>query len=146
MQTYKTVVVAVDLSLASEAIVQRTKALVEPSDANLMLLHVVDSRPSGYIHALGVDVEAQRHEEAFMDAAKAAVQRLADKAGLGHIKMIVRAGLPREEIVRLAEEECADLIVLGSHGIHGIRHMLGSTSDAVLQDAPCDVLAIRIKH
>jgi universal stress protein A len=116
MQTYKTILVAVDLSLASEAVVQGAKTLAERIDANVMLLHVVDPLPSSYCRALGVD------------AAKAAVQRLADKAGLNQIKMVVTEGLPREEIVLLAEEEHVGLIVVGSHGIHGIRRMLGSTS------------------
>ncbi|MGB1202845.1 MAG: universal stress protein [Alloalcanivorax venustensis] len=40
--------------------------------------------------------------------------------------------------------EIADLIVLGSHGKHGIRLLLGSTANAVLHRATCDVLAVRI--
>jgi universal stress protein A len=38
-----------------------------------------------------------------------------------------------------------DLIVIGSHGREGIQRLLGSTANAVLHGAPCDVLAVRIK-
>jgi universal stress protein A len=53
-------------------------------------------------------------------------------------------GDPRDEIIRVAEENQADLIVLGSHGRHGLALLLGSTANAVLHHAKCDVLAVRL--
>jgi universal stress protein A len=47
--------------------------------------------------------------------------------------------------VRIADENQADLIVVGSHGRHGIKMLLGSTANAVLHHAHCDVLAVRLK-
>jgi universal stress protein A len=37
-----------------------------------------------------------------------------------------------------------DLIIIGSHGRHGIRILLGSTANAILHSAKCDVLAVRV--
>ncbi|MBT8141621.1 MAG: universal stress protein, partial [Gammaproteobacteria bacterium] len=37
-----------------------------------------------------------------------------------------------------------DLIIIGSHGEKGVRALLGSTASAVLHDAPCDVMAVRV--
>ena len=54
-------------------------------------------------------------------------------------------GQPRQEIHRLAEEQQCDLIVVGSHGRHGLALLLGSTAHDVLHGAPCDVLAVRLK-
>jgi universal stress protein A len=54
-------------------------------------------------------------------------------------------GNTRREILRVAEENGVDLIVLGSHGRQGIQLLLGSTANAVLHGAPCDVLAVRVK-
>jgi universal stress protein A len=54
-------------------------------------------------------------------------------------------GQPRQEIHRLAEEQGCDLIVVGSHGRHGLALLLGSTANDVLHGAPCDVLAVRLK-
>ncbi len=53
-------------------------------------------------------------------------------------------GRPGSEIRRQAEENDADLIVIGSHGRHGIQLLLGSTANSVLHGAACDVLAVRI--
>ena len=57
------------------------------------------------------------------------------------IKILV--GRPEEEIVELAENWGADLIVVGSHGRGFIGRMIGSVSDAVVHHAPCSVLVIR---
>ncbi len=54
-------------------------------------------------------------------------------------------GVPGQEIVRLAEQEQIDLIIVGSHGRHGLALLLGSTASNVLHHAKCDVLAIRLQ-
>ncbi len=53
-------------------------------------------------------------------------------------------GRPESEIHRIAEEQGADLIVVGSHGRHGLALLLGSTANGVLHGASCDVLAVRV--
>ena len=53
-------------------------------------------------------------------------------------------GVPGQEIVRIAEQEHIDLIVVGSHGRHGLALLLGSTANSVLHHAGCDVMAVRL--
>ena len=53
-------------------------------------------------------------------------------------------GQPANEMRRMAKEENIDLIIVGSHGRHGLALIFGSTSNSVLHGAPCDVLAVRI--
>ncbi|MFS9629926.1 universal stress protein [Klebsiella pneumoniae] len=53
-------------------------------------------------------------------------------------------GQPRQEIHHLAKEKACDLIVVGSHGRHGLALLLGSTANDVLHGAPCDVLAVKL--
>jgi len=53
-------------------------------------------------------------------------------------------GQPRQEIHHLAKEHGCDLIVVGSHGRHGLALLLGSTANDVLHGAPCDVLAVKL--
>ena len=53
-------------------------------------------------------------------------------------------GRPESEIHSLAKELKVDLIVVGSHGKHGLSLLLGSTANGVLQGSPCDVLAVRV--
>ncbi len=54
------------------------------------------------------------------------------------------AGAPAETIVRIAQEQAADLIVMGTHGRTGIKHaLLGSVAEKVVRLAPCPVLTVR---
>ncbi len=57
-----------------------------------------------------------------------------------------RSGAPAEEIIRFADEESVDLIVMGTHGWTGVRHLiLGSTAENVVRTANCPVLTVRSK-
>ena len=53
-------------------------------------------------------------------------------------------GIAAQEIVKAAKKINADLIVIGSHGHQGVRKILGSTASMVLNDAPCNVMVVRI--
>ena len=65
------------------------------------------------------------------------------KAGW-HCTTLLRSGKPEEEIVDVAEEMEVDSIVVGSHGISGIKRLLlGSVSERLLHYAPCSVLIVR---
>ena len=74
--------------------------------------------------------------------------RLAEQAQhLGEVeaaqKVLVSEHSAKYEIVRFAKERQMDLIVVASHGRHGVSAVLGSTADGVLHTASCDVLAVR---
>ena len=72
------------------------------------------------------------------------LRELAARLGTPECPRMVVQGNTRREILRVAEENQVDLIVLGSHGREGIQLLLGSTANAVLHGAPCDVLAVRV--
>ncbi|HTY24065.1 MAG TPA: universal stress protein [Desulfomonilaceae bacterium] len=66
------------------------------------------------------------------------------RSALKEVKTYSRIGIPSEQIVRLAAEECIDLIVMGTHGRTGFRLMvLGSVAENVLRTAGCPVLIVR---
>lgn len=65
--------------------------------------------------------------------------------GLKDTSVVVEFGRASDLIIEVAEREQVDLIILGSHGKHGVALLLGSTADGVLHHAQCDVLAVRIK-
>ncbi|MBX9705739.1 MAG: universal stress protein, partial [Gammaproteobacteria bacterium] len=56
----------------------------------------------------------------------------------------IATGAINTVIAGLAEKLQADLIVVGSHGRHGLRLLLGSHTDSILHHSPCDVLAVRL--
>jgi nucleotide-binding universal stress UspA family protein len=56
------------------------------------------------------------------------------------------SGYPATEIVQLAKDQNLDLIVMGSHGLTGLAHVIfGSTADRVVRKAPCSVLTVRMR-
>ena len=68
------------------------------------------------------------------------------RKGLSNVEAHSRAGSPAEEIIRFADEESVDLIIMGTHGWTGVRHMiLGSTAENVVRTANCPVLSVRPK-
>ena len=61
-----------------------------------------------------------------------------------HVRPVLRRGVPYAEIVALATDERADLILIGTHGRGGLnRALLGSVADRVVRLAPCPVLTVR---
>jgi universal stress protein A len=73
------------------------------------------------------------------------LESMAKEHQLNEATVVVEFGRPTDLIVEVAEREEVDLIILGSHGKHGVALLLGSTADGVLHHAECDVLAVRIK-
>jgi universal stress protein A len=84
-------------------------------------------------------------ERELLDVAGKQMDLLGTRLGVPQVDCHIESGGTGRTILRIAEEISADLIVLGSHGRHGLAILLGSTARTVLNDAPCDVLAVRIK-
>ena len=87
------------------------------------------------------DMEATMTKE-ITDSVRERVARF----GIPPERVAVLYGRPATEIQAQAEKIGADLVVVGSHGRHGLaRVMLGSTANGVLHGAKCDVLTVRIR-
>ena len=136
---YTRVLVAVDaLSDAAETVVQR--ALQVGSDAEITAIHVVEQHPWA-----GDQVSFRLLESLRDQVKRGATQRLeAVCAPAGIEGRLLLEGHAANEIRRVAESEGADLIVMGAHGRRGWRLLLGSTANAVLHGAVCDVLCVHI--
>jgi nucleotide-binding universal stress UspA family protein len=82
-----------------------------------------------------------------VDKAHTELHDFADKnlKDIAPVQFKVAVGRPAEEIQRVAREEKVDLIVMGTHGRTGVRHLLlGSVAEAVTRHAPCPVFTVRI--
>ncbi len=139
---YQHLLAAVDFSSGSEAMLQRTMDLVNRYAARLSVIHVVEYLP------VALDAELMLPplagvEEQLMDNARKRLEQLTHSLGADQASHYVELGSTKLEILRVAEAQGVDLIVVGSHGRHGLARMLGSTASAVLQGAHCDVLAVR---
>jgi universal stress protein A len=144
MNTYQHILLAVDLSAGSEQIAVKAQSLATMNQAKLSIIHVVEIMPVIDVTYDGVSpFDAGLYQLLFSNAEK----NLADfvtKLGLTPQQQIVGQGDPRAAVIQFAEENQVDLIVMGSHGRHGIALLLGSTANAVLHHARCDVLAVRL--
>jgi nucleotide-binding universal stress UspA family protein len=114
--------------------------------AELLLVHVVENLTVGYASDLFPVPMAEVFEE-ISGYARSELGKLAAEArdkGVT-VREIVAQGKPSEEIVRIAGEEQADLIVLGTHGKGMLdKALFGSTTERVIRKAPCPVLSCRL--
>ena len=131
---------------AGEVIDQAVETAAQ-NNAELTLITVVKPITQVYggfdVGAMSTDV-GQIERDA-LDQAESSLAEHAKRAKVPAERAIVGRGSPAFEIRQAAEELGADLIVMGTHGRHGLGLLLGSTANGVLHGAPCDVLTVRIK-
>lgn len=146
MATYQKILVAVDLSSESEVVLQRAQLISEP-DAEIHLVYVQEPMDNVYVgivpqsaafSGLG-DLEAQLGEEL-----KQKLIALGENFNVSSDHLHILNGSPAHEIRRFAKDNDVQLIVIGTHGQKGLQLLLGSTANAVLHGAGCDVLSVRI--
>ncbi len=137
---YKHILYATDLSEDTDFLIHKVREIRGYTGAKLSIVHVVEPLP-GYSYAyLGVeDIEGQLIEEARQAMEKLGAQLHVEKADL-HVEV----GPTKTKILKIADEVKVDLIICGSHGRHGLSLLLGSTANAVLHGANCDVLTVRL--
>lgn len=142
MSDYKRVLVAVDLSEHSDQVVKRAQFIAKAFQAEISLLHVVEYvpvEPMGEALLPAVDIEDE-----LVQGARRRLDELAERTGVPGVDRRVENGTIKSEVVRVAEEISADLVILGSRERHGVAVLLNLTEDTILHAAPCDVLAIRL--
>ncbi len=123
-----------------------------PRDSEVTVLTVIDRHVFKDEDLRGANEEQrgalQETEKIVQDEARELIEHEAErlrKAGWSASSEL-QIGYPAEEIVRVAEQLGSDCVIVGSHGMSGIkRFLLGSVSDHVLQYAPCSVLIVK-KH
>lgn len=142
---YSNIVVAVDFSPASRTVLERAIEIAKRDGGRLTLIHVYEYFPpldiaDTPLGSVSWGVNEQELVELHREQLASLAAEVADPPVLNKLL----TGNPKDEIVGYVQEQNADLIVIGSHGRHGIGLLLGSTANAVLHHAPCDVLAVRI--
>jgi universal stress protein A len=142
MSVYRRILLIVDLDDDSLAVGRRAQAIAASLAAEVELLHVVELIP---LEPVGDTlVPAVQIEEELVARARTRLTAFAAEIGLADAHCQVEAGIVKSDIVRIARERGADLIVLGSRERHGLSILVNFTEDTVLHAAPCDVLAVRV--
>jgi len=144
MKRYRNILCATDFSDYCTAAAERAAEMAQLYGAKLTLLHVVEHFPvdmsNDIIGPEDVDPAVYREERARDALAKLAQHLKTDKAMQ---QVLFSTDSAKHEIVRYAKDQNVDLIVLATHGRHGVFAILGSTAYAVSHRAPCDVMMIR---
>ena len=141
------ILLAIDDSKFSEAAIESVIRQATPQETEVRLLHVIEPIPIypdgqawGYGPEASQVLEEQRKEAEGLVAR--AGQTLREKNF--NVMTAIEEGNPKEVIIDSAAEWHADLIVVGSHGRHGLdRFFMGSVSEAVARHTTCSVQIVR---
>ncbi len=125
---YKKILVAVDLGDESFQVMEEANRVALQSGAELAVCNVA--------HA--------SYDPLLADATER-LEHLADTYGIAEDNVFEIAGHVAARVHGLASEIGTDLVVVGTHGKHGLQLLTGSTANAVLHGALCDVLAVRVR-
>ncbi len=143
MAHYQKILVAIDLHpTCDEIILKRANEIAKTNKATLSVIHAVE-----HINAYGVaqaypaviDLEGEMRLEA-----KKQLTTLAEKFSIPKDCQFVEVGSPKVVILDKMKQLKTDLIIIGSHGRHGIGLLFGSTASAVIHHLSCDALVVKI--
>lgn len=144
----KKIAFCTDFSENADEAFQMARDLAWRYGAHLSIVHVMVSFSMAPIREVYVPLEVDaKFVEQATEAAKVNIQdryvsQLKEKQ---HHSIELLSGYPASEIKAYAEREQIDLIVMGSHGLTGLAHVLfGSTADRVVRKAPCSVFTVRM--
>jgi nucleotide-binding universal stress UspA family protein len=141
---FKKILCPLDFSACSKNAMNVAVRLAVESHAELVLVHAWHLQalafagetpiPSDAVDAMARDAERE--------LAKAKAE--ATKLGADRVTTQILMGAPWDQIVELARKEAVDLVVMGTHGRTGLKHvLLGSVAEKVVRHAPCSVLVVR---
>ena len=145
MPAFDKILFATDFSESSEHAFQYALSLARQFHSRLIIMHVinepVDLRGFYVPHVSFENLEKEIEQGAQKMMAKFCAGQAADFEGL---ETVIVAGIPYEEILKLADTDQVSCIVLGTQGRSGIDHLLfGSTAERVLRKALCPVVTVR---
>ena len=147
MGSYNNILLAVDFHSDNRSVIDKAVEVAEMNSATLHLIHVVE--PLAYAYTDGMTTwgeEMVSLEAAIREDGRKKLDELCQELKVAGQDCYFRTGKSSEEIHATAQESNIDLIILGSHGQHGLQLLLGSTANSVLHGSTCDVLAVRIKE
>ena len=142
MNIYQNILVAIDLNEEANKVVQKAHHLSLQSGAKLTLIHVTE--PLSYAYGGDIPMDLSVIQTQLHDDAEERMSNFVKQQELGDVAQLIVSGHIETEVHRVAIELSNDLIVVGSHGRHGLALLLGSTSNGILHGATCDVLAVRV--
>lgn len=141
-KSFKKILIPVDFSSHSNHALRYARVLAGRFDCELTLMHVVESLAYSVTDTLNV-IEHRRALETIAATLLENLRAELEEHGLA-VSTVLVSGTPYREILKHAEREHMDLIVMGTHGRTGVEHLLiGSVAERIVRLSPCPVLTVR---
>ena len=144
---FKRIIVPIDFSDCSKRALEYAAATARAHSSKLTILHVFEeSFVKPYVNAANSEEEANeiiKEIERVNDSKYDEFLKTIGLEGVDYEKLLIK-GIPETEIVEIAMEQQANLIVMGTHGRSGIKHLLiGSTAEEVVRTVHCDIIIVK---
>jgi len=142
MSSYKHILVGLDLSADCVAVLRKAAEIATSFDAQISIAHVVE--PLAFAYGGDVPIDLTEAQSLMEQQAKQRLSRILEEVHVTPSEQHVCIGQAAHELHRIAENNDIDLIIVGSHGRHGLALLFGSITKGVVAGAKCDVLAVRV--
>lgn len=142
----KNILVPVDFSNHSKTAIEYALKIAPTYNARLQLLHVVEESIHPSFYAAGINSIFEINSQ-LKTRSKEAIKEMIDRIGGSDIEVdiFVVEGRAFSEIMKFAKEKSIDLIIIATHGLTGIEHLLlGSVTEKVVRMAKCPVLTVKV--
>lgn len=139
---YKKILVAIDLGETCSGVLSKAHELASRQGSELHVMHVVE--PLSVTYGGDIPMDFSSIQDEIYQQASEQLKRFCDKQDIPEHNRHLVIGRPESEIAATANDLAVDLIAVGSHERFGLAVLLGSTTDGVLHNADCDVLAVRV--
>jgi|SRR5579864_2026896 len=151
MVRFAKILIPVDAERESGPILDHGIALARAFGSQVDLVHVFERE--GYHGPWRLELDPQgaaqpAAEVSAWPAARSLAQLMATvrDAGVARVRGLMAKGPADEAVIELVRHEPYDLVVMGTHGYHGLSHMvLGSVAEKVVRGCPCPVLTVHVE-
>ncbi|MDY4001229.1 universal stress protein [Streptococcus orisratti] len=143
LQKYERIMVAIDGSYESELAFEKGINIALRNDAELLLVHVIDTRALQSVATFDTYIYEKLEQEA--KDVLSDYESQARKRGLEKIRQIIEFGNPKTLLARdIPDKESVDLIMVGATGLNTFERLLiGSSSEYIMRHAKVDLLVVR---
>jgi universal stress protein A len=143
---YKHILIAAELVEENRYVEDKAAQMQLMCGAKLSIIHVIEPLPPAYGGVeLGTIPDYNDAEKILTERAEKMIKPIAKRLEILSANTIIAHGKVSKEVLSYADNNEVDLIITCSHGRHGLQLILGSTANALLHHANCDVLSVRLK-
>ena len=142
MGTYSHILLGLDLSEDSDKVASKAANVATMNNAQMSAVHVIE--PLSFAYGGDIPMDFSSVQEEILKQAQKQMQKIGERWNIPEERQYMVVGRPEDEIHAIAQDCNADLVIVGSHGRHGLALVFGSTANGVLHGAHCDVLAVRV--